>query len=203
MEPEWVPDGWVHYPDWSCKCWFYVPGSAAALPEPIAWEPCPVAPEGVSCAVMVADWTQHPCPLPSIRWSSATQMEAQSSPSGGSCRTTSIRVSWISWLMPMARFAPPSCGSRDRRTDVLRVDLFVPPHMVIPVFGDDNFCASGCDKHQGAIGGSIDELRPTVLHRYEETWGIDAWRCSSNWYLAVHGAFEQTAFSWTDHRSSS
>ena len=55
--PEGIPPDWEEYTDWSCKCRFYVPGSTAALPAPIAWEPCPASPSGIACQTMVVDWT--------------------------------------------------------------------------------------------------------------------------------------------------
>ena len=55
VKPLAIPDGWVSWTDWSCKCELWLPGDEPV--PPIAWEPCEVVtPPGIVCQQMVTDW---------------------------------------------------------------------------------------------------------------------------------------------------
>ena len=54
--PPEVPDGWIEWTDWSCDCRLYIPGSKAAMPAAVEWEPCPPAFGDVDCRRM-KPWT--------------------------------------------------------------------------------------------------------------------------------------------------
>jgi hypothetical protein len=55
--PATVPNDWVAFEDWP-GCVFWLPGSGADKPPPIAWEPCAVDAK-IACRAMATPWSDH------------------------------------------------------------------------------------------------------------------------------------------------
>ncbi len=55
--------GWTPFEAWSKDCPFYVPTHEKLLPPPIAWQTCPDDDAGLSCRIMVEDWTAAAAPI--------------------------------------------------------------------------------------------------------------------------------------------
>ena len=157
--PAEVPEGWVEDLDWSCKCRFYVPGSKAVLPAPIAWTPCTALPEGIDCKVMVTNWSDLVTPI-------ALGYVGFDHNRDGSAIIGFRRITTTSWLDLIADADGPV------RTAMLRVPESAKPgcyfgtdsvnegKFLYSAHGDDTGGKQSTD--EGSIGASIDNLKPTV-----------------------------------------
>jgi hypothetical protein len=68
-KPAAIPDGWIQWAGLGCHCDLSIPGSQAALPAPIRWEPCAVATlPGLGCLQMKIDWPHSSEPLGRVRF---------------------------------------------------------------------------------------------------------------------------------------
>jgi hypothetical protein len=192
-----VPAGWVEFADWSCNCRFYVPGDAASLPPPIAWEPCPKGALGdAHCEAMVLDWTQGNGAI------AASDM-MRTNPDGTAVlafrRITEdgphphdvdlvadadgpVRSAILQSIERWKDWSDPGCFlySDYNRTNDGRV--------VYTVYGDDVEGAQSQSNAWGAIGGAWDDLRPRVLARRDDAWFNDHF---------VEGPFECTSWGFS------
>ncbi len=189
--PDYVPAGWDEVTDWSCDCRFYVPGSKDVLPVPIAWEPCPEAPDGIDCRVMVTSWTDASAPILT----------------GGKMAVTGTGAAMLAFSR-----------AGDGRGYYLVAEADGPVHTAfMPPYGDGCWFAEHSlsegmhligiqghkalgplSRHEGAIGGPIDELKPRVLLHEDEIdnpYG-DGWACSNKWVARIKWPFVMTVYSW-------
>lgn len=203
VEPEWVPEGWEHYPDWSCDCYFYVPSSPDAFPPPIAWEPCPVVPDGLGCRVMVADWTDS---IAAVALNPVVDKNPDGSAVVGFRRIMTdaehprilelvadadgpVRAALLNVRSPSDTSSQVGCSSAIRG---VRQGMWLVRTQGRRAWG--NADSSGL---QGALGGSYDAPRPSLLQRYETwTWLSYHWAAGGKRYLSAREASLITSYSW-------
>lgn len=180
--PDVVPDGWEESLDWSCKCRLYVPKSAAALPTPIKWEPCPDAGDGLACQSMVMDWggedsyiaanpsmDRNPdgsAVLQFVRYVNQSYSIHIVADADGPVRTAMYFV-----------WGGKNWGDLDcRPTD----DGVKEGKFITHLRGDD---IDHWLDYQGARGGNIDDLHPPVLIKYSNVGG----QYSQSWTPGANG----------------
>jgi hypothetical protein len=185
--PKSVPEGWQEYFDYSCTCRFYLPGSKELMPEPIQWKQCPPLPDGIECMAMVINWRSLQDNMP-IYIGAAVQFDRNLD---GSAVLGIGRVSKTNALTIIADADGPV------RSAVLRVH---PEHQSASnpgcylwtqsahegrylhnVRGDDPNASSTKD-HEGALGGSLDAPKPTLLAHFINTDTLsNTWMVGAKW----------------------
>lgn len=60
--PASVPEGWLPWTEWACKCPYWIPPDEQHMPDPIAWEPCGIA-ELPGCRKMTTPWAKNNFPI--------------------------------------------------------------------------------------------------------------------------------------------
>ncbi|MBK7584426.1 MAG: hypothetical protein IPI67_30005 [Myxococcales bacterium] len=195
-KPDFVPDGWDAYTDFSCAQPFYVPSSEKYLPEPILWEPCP-SPSLLSkgCQWMKVTWAD-PTALqiaklaPSQSGPPLLSFMRIVRPEGGAGHSYSL-VAEANGAIRFALLNPrtPQEGTVDLIVDV-NEDRFA-----VEVAGGEGYKQNAFDSdRRGVLIGKLGELRPTLFH-FEVTPSVYSWRVSGK--LAVRGeapALRLTAF---------
>jgi hypothetical protein len=198
--PDWVPDGWLAYTDWSCDCPFYVPGSKEVFPPPILWEPCPVSPGGIACQSMVVNWSNTDTPISATSRVHAHDnkviLSIQRNVTVSSQKHhvhVSVEVDGPvrSALMLIGSAVPgswPSCSVGMQDANEGRVILAARGHVA---------GGSKESNHRGALGGSIDALQPTVLMHTQSDYPFsDGWACGASMIARVTGPFVMYAYPW-------
>ncbi|MBS2019846.1 MAG: hypothetical protein JST00_43690 [Deltaproteobacteria bacterium] len=162
-------EGWDHYADYDPACEFYVPSSRATMPPPIRWQPCRAFAEtqGLACTEMVQDWKPSKL-LPNELIAPGTR----------GVRLKDGRIGVLSarfqedgvFRFVSALDGPLLVAIREARSThcTLGADRSHDGYYVFHVF-DSEATGSVSEKGGGAIGGSIDDLRPTVLRRYHDS----------------------------------
>jgi hypothetical protein len=56
-KPAVIPDGWLPWTEWACKCPFWIPPDKDHMPKPVEWEPCGL-PGLPGCRKMVTWWAK-------------------------------------------------------------------------------------------------------------------------------------------------
>ena len=166
--PSNVPDGWERFDDYDKSCGFYIPSAREYLPKGLEWEPCKIlmgdagapGPPGMVCERMVTGWEplpngQHlqdynPATLGADgklrflirRFVKDNVVDLIADADGGA-----VHQALLQTLQPRRCLAFQPSLSRT--------------HVIYGIV--DDFKASGAG---GAIGGKIDELRPTVYRPY-------------------------------------
>lgn len=197
--PDGVPAGWVEYPDWSCGCRFYVPPTAELLPAPIAWEPCPLSPDNIDCQAMVTDWTDRSSPV-------AYHPKLWTEPSGSPLlmfRRIDDRYALdvIAELDGAVRFSIIQVGDNLFSPELgcsLQPDGLNEGKFLYGTRGLDPDDPSTMDTDSGAIGGSLGELRPTLLAHHQTGGDNYDWRISGNWVMRGSApSLELHVFPWS------
>ena len=196
--PASVPAGWVEYGDWSCDCRFYLPPSEELLPPPIAWEPCPVAPQGVDCRRMVSDWTdgKFPVSLGNSLW-----VDDNGTPLIMFRQISDDHLlNLIAEVDGRVRFAflqarDPTLGNH--QPCGVQLGQVNENKYVLQVEGDGIHGDWTDTPYVGALGGTLGQLRPDVLVRYDDG-SHNTWVASSS--FTVRGSmpgFLLEALSWS------
>lgn len=195
--PPGVPEGWVEYTDWSCSCRFYVPGTKAALPQPIAWEKCSVVPAGVDCQAMKVDWSNSKTP---IGFSPMLDRDANGKTVLGIRRIDRT-------ISPGRVFDVIVEPDGQVRSAILRlmgpnensgcyssVQAIHGGRQIFEVYGADS---SVDTKDLGAIGGAYDELHPKVLlHHLQDGPLADSYSCGAKWIARENGQLHTYVSPW-------
>jgi hypothetical protein len=204
--PPGVPSGWVHYKAWSCGCRFYVPGSAAALPAPMTWQPCPNAPGSTTCGAMVVDWTKS---LVSI----GINPFFDRNPDGSA-------------VIQFRRIALDAVNPNPTTVDLVADADGAAHSALLNLWTGESVSQAGCyvinqglqggkqllfaaGKHAlmpqtpslgrdiGAIGGSIDDLYPPVFeHEVVTTQALPGWAVGASWIAEEDASSTVTAYPW-------
>jgi hypothetical protein len=197
--PDWVPDGWLAYTDWSCDCPFYVPGSKEVFPPPILWEPCPVSPGGIACQSMVVNWSNTDTPISATSRVHAhdnkviLSMQRNVTVSQKHHVHVSVEVdgpvrSALMLIGSAVSGSWPSCSVGMQDANEGRVILAARGHVA---------GGSKESNHRGALGGSIDALQPTVLMHTQSDYPFsDGWACGASMITRVTGPFLMYAYPW-------
>ncbi|MBK7585042.1 MAG: hypothetical protein IPI67_33235 [Myxococcales bacterium] len=194
-KPDFVPEGWDAYTDFSCAQPFYVPSSEKYLPEPILWEPCP-SPSLLSkgCQWMKVTWAG----TTSLLWNKLSPTadghalllfsRIFETPGDGSTMTI------VADAEGPSRFAIVAPRLATEGYAVLAEDLNE-GQFILQARGADGTTANAFDSpRKAALIGKLGELRPTLFH-FEVTPSVYSWRVSGK--LAVRGeapALSLTAF---------
>ncbi len=203
--PPEVPDGWIEWTDWSCDCRLYIPGSKAAMPAAVEWEPCPPAFGDVDCRRM-KPWT-------TAKVATAVRAWADKNPDGSAIlkfRRVAADApnpyvvdlvadadgpvrSAIMWppasVKKAANFENPGCNTY--------VENLAEGHDVSKVDGDSIQGDYLTTEHEGAIARAIDDPAPRVLAHYvdDKTYG---WDVSANWvFRSELPSFSFYAMPWS------
>ncbi len=161
-------EGWDLYPDYGPKCDFYVPKSAAYLPPPIKWEPCRSNSETAnkSCRQMVLDW--DPPKSSPKEWISPGVAAVSSETDRVTLMTARAvdgdRIRFIADVDGPVHNAirqkfNPRCGLAEMRSDG---DYYA--YRVYDSEAKGDLSSYG----GGALGGRIDQIRPTTLKHYHD-----------------------------------
>jgi hypothetical protein len=196
--PPGIPAGWEEYTDWSCDCRLYVPASAAALPAPIAWEPCGGTPGAIDCRQMVVDWPYlgsgaialnnffdwKPGAPPVLAFRRIAQkapypyvMDVVAEVDGPAINGV------IQQLVPGGDTADPGCWTR--------LDSMAEGKWVVAVHGHNAALAASKSPYKGVLGGSVGQLHPPMLGRWSDDKSHE-WRVGADWI--GHGTMPDDAF---------
>ena len=172
--PSVLPPGWVEYTDWSCDCRFYLPGSAAAMPPPIAWEPCPAGAGSFDCRMMVTDWDWSQGSYPVAFF---PMLDALGGPAP-LLLFRRVANEWLTDLVAEVDGDVRAAVTRVRTTDEGAGGIDAPcgttrPTMaggrwVLGVRGDGFDGTIQTSPHEGALGGSVDASAPVLLAHYAD-----------------------------------
>jgi hypothetical protein len=161
-------DGWDLYPDYDPQCQFYVPKARENLPPPILWEPCRANPETAtkSCRQMVFDWQPRPTLTEFITPSTRAFRRA----SGAVVLMTSRFRDDGTFRLVAEADGPVLVAVReqDPRRCVLGEERSDGEHYAYRVL-DREAKGEVTSYGGGALGGRLDELRPTTLRHYHDT----------------------------------
>jgi hypothetical protein len=190
LPPE-VPEGWVEYLDWSCTCRMYVPGSKDVMPAPIQWKACPDLPAGIQCKVMVTDWQfggDTPIAI------GAPQFDRN--PDG----TGVLGIRRITWK-GRALYDIVADVDGQVRMAILRVgepSALPDCYLITQSVNEGKYLYAAYEnKYEGAIGGSIDDLKPTALARYKrKEWSKAGWSVGAKWIMKLGDGYVLRALSW-------
>lgn len=169
------------------NCSFCVPASKAALPEPILWEPClAVSGLGDACRQMKVTWTFSWQPL--TAWGYATDAAGQpvlffgrDSDSGMALVADADGPVRSAFLVPAN--AGESCSfSPGTPSSTGAFNAFT--------IRDKN--GPGPSGSEVLVGGPVDELRPKVLWRWNDTDGHDAIASDDFWAATGHDSLAAT-----------
>lgn len=162
-------EGWDHYVDYDPFCEFYVPHARENLPAPIRWEPCRANPEttGKACRQMVLDWD-----LPDFvqdRISPGTR--ALRRPNGKVVLLTARAQRDGTFHLTSEPDGPVLTAIREQRTSRCALGEAVSDgdHYAYRVY-DSEAKGELSSYGGGALGGSLDDLRPTVLRHYHDSF---------------------------------
>jgi hypothetical protein len=192
-----VPYGWTEYRDWSCKCPFYVPSSKDVLPDPIQWKPCTALPAGIDCRVMDTNWNDSDSPI------ALHYLNFSHNPDGSAVlgfvrgtRTSGLEI--IADADGPVRFALLSLVSEENQPGCyLLTNAVNEGKFLFSLHGDDVDGKQSTD--EGSIGGSIDDLKPTVLTRGERKGPfIFGWAAGAKWIMRLSDGFRLHVLSWDD-----
>ncbi len=162
------PDGWVAWDGWSETCVLYYPPTPELLPAPFAWAPCSTAPPGMACQVMVTDWTDIGTgtmslfPSFSVWNGTAYLLMRRLTPAyfleivgeiDGPLRNALMRVA-----SPTDTSSKIGCSTQLSDLDEGK--------WVVRTQGHDPLGDSLESPHNGAVGGTVGVLEPTVLAHY-------------------------------------
>jgi hypothetical protein len=196
-----VPYGWIEYIDWSCKCRFYVPGSKDALPEPIQWKPCTSPPQDVDCKVMDVSWSDTQARVALGHVGFARNRDG-SAVLGFRRITGRRRLDLVADADGAVRSAimqivPPSYDP----SCYLLTDSVNEGKVLYNVQGD-NMAEETPSNIEGAIGGSFDDFKPTLIARGKNRYAYSnsEWAVGAKWIARISGSykFHVYARSWKD-----
>jgi hypothetical protein len=185
--PAAVPAGWVEYTDWSCDCRFYVPGSSSAMPPAIAWEACPSSPGGIDCRMMRTDWTSSGAP---VDFFPIVFRLSDARPVLGFRRIAEEYlmdlVAEVDGPVHMAVLETGYGIHTSHPRCMINSHDFGEGKYVLGVRGEGAYGDIYNAPDQGALGGDIDQPRPTLLAHYQvQDLGYD-WRASASWVGRVN-----------------
>jgi hypothetical protein len=171
--PERFQDQWMRYNDWTCRCAFFVPSSPSALPPPPVWEPCGPAAGSLDCKVMNVDWTKK---MPAIALTFferdaagnpllafrrlhrdaplAYTVDLITEPDGP------VRTSFMQLFYTKFPDQDPGC--------IANMSSLSEGRYVLKVWGNNAYGSGVNPEHRGALGGSVDDLKPAVLAHYKD-----------------------------------
>ena len=198
--PPSIPAGWVHFGDWSCDCELYVPSSPEALPEPIAWEPCPGDVGALECQSMVVDWLgageatalppphmfRRPDGTPALafRRNAFPAYVSLVADIDGPVHEALIAL-WNKKSSPGCMLTHMHAGD-DRYVTKPR-----------GYFYGGNYMSSD---HQGVIGGVVGELEPRA-YLQEQTSLEYTWYAGGTWIARTGTGGRLFVFPWSDPKS--
>jgi len=188
-------EGWDHYADYDPFCEFYVPHARENLPAPIRWEPCRTSVEtsDKTCRQMVFDWEPSKLNVELIspgtralrRTDGTVVLLTARYQSDGTFHLTSEVDGPV--LTAIREQKPTSC--------VLGDTVSNGEHYAYRVY--DNEAKGELSSYGGgALGGRLDELRPTVLRHYHDSF-TRSFIAGDPGLLEVSGGL-MSLLSWSD-----
>ncbi|MBK9259825.1 MAG: hypothetical protein IPM54_08305 [Polyangiaceae bacterium] len=168
--PSVVPEGWQESLNWSCKCRYYVPQSAAMLPPPITWEPCPEANDGLVCQSMVMNWAGKESKI-------AANPSMDRNPDGSAVLQLARYVNKAYSIHMVADADGPVRtamyfvwgGKAWTELECRTYDEGVNEGKFIILFRGNDI--EEWEDYQGAIGSDLDNLHPPPLMKYKSPVG--------------------------------
>lgn len=197
VPPPSVPEGWVHYGDYDKSCGFYIPSERRYLPKGIEWEPCETqigdagapGPPGMVCRRMVTDWEPAEDGQHTIgNVPTAVGLD-------GKLR---MRVRRFVRKDILDLVADVDGGGVHQAILMTGKCLTIQPslsrtHVIYGIIDDYKYTGGA----GGAIGGPIDQLRPTVYRPYGYKSGetiFPSFRAGDGLFVEDHNLDKVLAF---------
>jgi len=162
-------EGWDHYADYDPFCEFYVPHAHENLPAPIRWEACRANAETSTktCRQMVLDWE----PARFVQELISPGTRGLRRPDGRVLLMTARYQSEGTFRLVADVDGPVLVAIREQRPErcVLNSELSDGDHYAFRVL-DSEAKGTVSEYGGGALGGRLDELRPTVLRHYHDSF---------------------------------
>lgn len=195
--PPGIPAGWEEYTDWSCDCRLYVPASSAALPAPIAWEPCGGTPGAIDCRQMVIDWPYLGGSAIALKnffdWKPGTPpvlgfrrlaekapypyvMDVVAEVDGPAINGVILQ------LVPGGDTSDPGCWTM--------LDSMAEGKWVVGIHGHNVALAASKSPYKGVLGGPVGQLHPPILARFADDKSHE-WYAGADWI--AHGTMPDDA----------
>jgi len=193
--PPELPAGWVEDADWSCTCPLYVPGSKDVMPKPIEWGPCPPLPNGIECKAMVTAWSDADSPI------NIGDLQFDLNPDGTAVlgfrrimATTALDL--VADIDGPVRMAILRARAKDKPNGCYIITQSVNEgRYLYGAFGND--LNDKQTRDEGAIGGWIEDPKPTILTRFVNRADFSfGWAAGATWIARQSPYFVFSALSW-------
>lgn len=188
-------EGWEHYADYDPFCEFYIQKSRENLPPPIRWETCRASPEtsGKTCRQMVLDWQ----PSKVLEDLITPGTRALKRPNGDVVLMTTRFQSDGVFRMTAEVDGRVLTTIREQNSSkcVLGEQVSDGDHYAYRVY-DAESKGVVSSYGGGAVGGSLDELRPKALRHYHDSF-TRSFIAGDPGLVEISGGL-MSLLSWTD-----
>jgi hypothetical protein len=171
------------------------------MPPPIAWEPCPDLPGGIQCKAMVTDWAPgNPTPI------AIGAPQFDHNPDGSA--VLGIRRIMEKVLVNIIADVDGEIHSAimaKRSTEEAGAGCYLITQSInegkyLYAVHGNNFEGKET-KDEGAIGGSINDPKPTVLaHFQKKEWSNAGWEVGAKWIMKLGDGFALHVLPWDRSR---